>query len=383
MVFWILLQLFYRMAAAASKPSTITSEDFRKPAELTRDELQKLVINSPSEATELFSNWNGLTVCSVLLHLSNDNATIANASILISGDLFPDRKVISLNGVYASCPALSLSIGNIDGETFKFPPGQMFSDLLDSSRLDYRYIKDGDFLDAEAAATAGLPGFTTRAYVVPSADVWTRFVIMLYPAPLNTLSSAHPASINPRFPGVCLFSKDIPLEPSSKSTLTHKWGCPILPAIIPGEAFTTALPTSADFRAAIASLLRSAIKPECKRGHATLHPRWEAIHQDGDSQLKTLPLDLIWPMPSPATPSARGTRVTLMYIPPTLFLFFPSFLSFLLITFFSFPLFFSFLLITSPSPLLLSSIFPLFWLSAIPLAQYSTFCLGIVPLNLV
>ena len=239
------------MAPAAAQPTTIVSDDFRRTAELTRDELMKLVIGAPSEAAELIKQWNGGTVCTLLIHLSNDNKTVQNCSVLLVGELYPDRKVISLNGVYESCPALSISIGPIDGNTFDFIPGKTYSELKDSSRVDHQFLRDGYVLDAPTSAAAGLTGFTLRAYIVPSGAEWTKLVILLYPVPKASLLANHLACVDPRFPGISLLSKDIQLEPTTLSTMAKIWGCSILPAIIPGEAFTTNFPPSADLRAAV------------------------------------------------------------------------------------------------------------------------------------
>ena len=277
----------------------------------------KLVIGAPSEASELIKRWNGGTVCSMLIHLSNDNKTVQNCSVLLIGELYPDRKVISLNGVYESCPALSISVGPIVGDTFDFIPGKTYSELKDSSRMDHHFLKDGYVLDAAGVVEAGLTGFTLRAYIVPSGAEWTKLVVLLYPVPTETLLNDHPACADPRFPGISLLSKDIQLEPTTLSTFAKIWGCSILPAIIPGEAFTTSFPSSADLRAAISATLRSAVKPEVKKGYATLLPRWEAIREHGASQLKDVTLDLIWPVSTPAIPSPRGTRASLC--PPPFF----------------------------------------------------------------
>ena len=290
-------------------PAIIGGDEFSQLSDLSRLEIQKLIVAAPEEAGELLTNWTGGAIVCLLVSLSNDNASVVNASLHILGGFFTEsRQLCAANGVWESCPTLSISLGALEGSTFEFLPGSTTSTLVDSSRLDFNYIKDGNIMSAEEAVAAGLTGFSVRLYIVPSAADWTRIIFVLYPLPLTALIEAQPLATDTRFPGVNLYSNDFALEPKSKHILGRRWGSPFVPIILPGAPIGALLPSSNDLRAAISTTLRATTRPEVRRGFTTLAPRWTAIAKDGENQLKSPSLDLLWPMAQPAVPAPRGTR---------------------------------------------------------------------------
>ena len=309
----------FRMTSSRGKraatPAIIGGDEFNQLADLTRLEIQKLIVATPDEAGELLTRWNGGAIIILHVKLSNDNSSVVNCSVKILGTFFKDaRQLCAANGVWESCPTLSISLGAMEGAAFEFLPGSTTSTLVDSSRLDFNYMKDGTILTAEQATASGLNGFSLRLYVVPSAADWARIIFVLYPLPLVALLEGQPLASDTRFPGVNLYTNDFSLEPNARQVLGRSWGSPIVPVISPGAPLDATLPSSHDLRAAIAETLRATTRPEVRRGFPTLNPRWLALAKDGENQLKSPSLDLLWPPAQPPVPAPRGTSTR--FIPP-------------------------------------------------------------------
>ena len=121
----------------------------------------------------------------------------------------------------------------------------------------------------------------------------------------ETLLQDNPLGEDPRFPSLAVVRSSIPLGIQSASVLDKKFGHPVLPVFIPAEPITakSTLPSSEEVITKMASLLRKVVIPEIKINRDKLAERMIELGAEGESQLKDLAPDLLWPNITTWSPS--------------------------------------------------------------------------------
>ena len=305
----------------------IYGDGFKGKEELNLDDIKKCAVEgfSKDNLKHLTPDWSGEVAGVVGLSLSNDNKRVTEGRFYLIGNLCTDKRSHA-NKFWNISEPLTLTVTIPDCSIFKFSSGGLVSELLDGGTIKHSFYKGEDLVPAESLPD-NILGFTLRAHIIPTTSNWAKLYIILFPLPIDLLKSTHPLCANPMFPGILVFSGEFPLIPSSSALpLKKNWGCPITPAILPGAFFSESenFPKTNLLRAAIAQLLRKAVKPEGKAGFDNLIPRWLEIFENGISKLRNTTLDSIWPAPSSRNEDFSEGRVIilviyrLLYIPTVL-----------------------------------------------------------------
>ena len=303
------------------KASVISGPAFYGTEELTRENLETLRFLSPDDAVAgLIHNWNGGILGLLGVNLSPDNCRIQGCTFSLAGKIF-EGPAKSFNAArFFTSPPVKFLVHEIDVTVFKFP-NSLTSDFVDG-RLFNCEFKQGDNsppLTAEALKEMNIDGFCLRAYVHPTADLYAKCIISLYPLPLERLKEAFPLADNTAFPGFTFWSNQFPLVPSQTDIIKDlDWGLPLLPAIFSALDFDEAadIPTTSDLRAAVCTLLRSATLPDNKQNTRYLTEAWAKITASGESALKSPPLKIVWPAPRAPMSSLPGRTVLFRFYPP-------------------------------------------------------------------
>lgn len=310
------------MPTKKTRQTDIGGTGFDGNAPLTVDDAKLLEISRPEDIPDkLLTNWTGGIIGSTTLTLTNDNRRVENANFILLGNIFSNHKSFTAAKYWDLPPDLNLVISELDTSLFKFR-GTLASDLVDSSLVDYYFTRDGNRLPEDEESSLNVTGFTLRAYVAPISGERAKLSIVLYPLPVDVLKQLHPLCARPQFPGLLLSSAEFNFAPLASALLYPELGFPFYPALIPSQPFNTLpnLPPAQALKAAIAALLRRVVKPECKQNHNTLLPRWEELKAEGESTLKDLTPELLWPLPKDPAPQHLGrTNITfhLNPSPPT------------------------------------------------------------------
>lgn len=326
---------------------TIGGDGFKGKEDLTRDDVKKLVVEGfgKNSMTALTTDWSGDVAGLIVVSLSNDNKRIVEGRFCLIGSLCSNKKVSAgkfwnvldqttgqphpstsaeppVPGSEADPPQpwyLTFSVP--DCEVFRFTDGGMISEAVDGDRFPHVFHR-GDTEVSEENLPEGYLGFSLKAFVTPTRETFAKITILLFPLARDLLSSAHPHSGNCMFPGLTLFSGEFPLIPRSAALpLQKKWGCPIAPAIIPGMDLEESahFPRSPLLRAAVAQVLRKAVKHEAKQNHPNLMQRWAEISEHGASRIKDLQLDQIWPLPAVLSEEFTEGRIVILLLFVTCF----------------------------------------------------------------
>lgn len=256
---------------------------------------------------KLLQNWSGGIVGIVTTNLTNDNRRVDNCNFLLMGNIFStSQKTIGASKFWDMPGNINLCIKETDTSIFKFK-GSLSSELVDSDDINFSITKDNQEIEDSDMDSLNFPGFSLRAFINPISAERAKIIIVLYPLPKDTLLDEHPLANKPQFPGIQLFNAEFNFAPLASTFPPTGHGLPFLPAILPSQPFDILPnhPSGQDFKVAIAALMRRTTKPECKLNHNMLLPRWEEIQSEGDSLLKDLTPDLIWPLPT-ATPPHLG-----------------------------------------------------------------------------
>ena len=289
-------------AGGKKKPAKpLSGNGFKRTADLNIEDLKKLVVPSEAGAANLFGRWSGGIISAVIMRLSNDNLHVADCNLLLQGNLFADaNKLVNAAGFWPDAPNLTLVLEKLDCSIFKFAGGTT-SMLVDSTLVPHHYIKDGTALTQEQVEELGIRGFTIRIYNNPSSATRLKLTCAVYPLPSDELVFTHPLAVDPRFPGLKLFSHEVDIHPRSDTLLKKSWGSPIAPAILQGQEFDSDQPSSTEILHALSKTMINSCKPEIKANFETLNQRWGEL-KEGSSQLKTIEADLVWPEPANLTP---------------------------------------------------------------------------------
>ena len=302
-----------------TSPSEITGTGFNGDQSLTRNEIGKLILQSGNQATSLIPNYNGKIVCTVVLHLRNNNQTIDQSQVFLSGNLFEKEKAFRSNSFWG-LPDVSLIIGPLSGASFSFPPGALASNYLDFTNIPHKLVRKDEQLSPEEATELNIPGFCLRLLLQPIAQDWLNFTLLLFPLPRAHLLTSIPDATHTGFPGIKLWPAtgrphcSIPLHPQTEGVFPGKrWGCPIAPGLVPGAPWeeVEGCPSVRDLRGAIFYLLRSATVANFEKDGNDLASRWAAIKADSNALSSCHPL-LLWPVP-PQPPAPTSGRSNLFF----------------------------------------------------------------------
>ena len=306
----------------APDPKSVASDAFKGTAELTFTELEKLAAPDLKTAMDkIIGGWRGKVTAVLTCSLGNDTRTLADTRMRLIGEIFDRQtKTFASSRFWESGTPLNLNIHSLDGSKFIFKEG-LTSELLDWSEVDHSFTGENSNvqLSNEEILQAGFPGFALRAYLWPISAAHLKLNIAFYPLNKAKLIEENPQSPNFAFPGFSCFYGDIQLHPISSKVLPYtNWGSPVAFILIcetPLAGNDMPIPPTSDFRAAIAALLRKAVRPEIKANTVTLHARWDEIKEGGEAALLAPKSpDLIWPAPSTPVNNPQGRTLVTLFI---------------------------------------------------------------------
>ena len=284
------------------KPVVISADAFYGADELTREHLEELRYNSVDGAIEgLIKTWNGGLVGMLAIELSPDNSRIKDTRFVLAGTVFGTPQKIFTSGRFFDSPPLKMVVKDFNSQVFTFN-NSLVSDLVDSASLDFEFRETNDSapLTRDQEVAQGITGFTLRAHVHPTSALMAKLIISLYPLPIGTLRDSYILADKHAFPGVNFLSAAFQLAPGQTDVFAAlNWGQPMLPAILSDLSLdeTVDFPSTADFRAAVGTLLRTTSLPDHKKNPKFLKEAWARTLRKGEAFLKSPHLSLIWPLP--------------------------------------------------------------------------------------
>ena len=301
----------------AKQAGSIQSDEFEGSENLNQGDWLKLQVDSLNHsADKVVTNWNRGLVGVLGMSLTPDNCKPKNLNVFLQGDLLNGgRKLLLAKRFWPNADnTVHLMLKDLDGALFPFKDN-LTSTLVDSSRLSYAFVRGNATLEQGETEEMGLGGFCLKVHLVPTQATWMAFTVSLFPDSLANLTEDHPLCKNPSFPGIRLTSGELPMHPRSSELFPERaTGCPLIPAILPGSPIADAPIgiTSSDTRAAVAALMRKAIKPDCKN-IGPLLAKYQALLENGSSKLADGAPDPIWPLPS--EPVSIGKTQSLIKFP--------------------------------------------------------------------
>lgn len=287
--------------AATSRP--IGQDGFKGAEELTPANWETLVVDNLASSAEklLPTDYSRMVVPG--LTLNNDNSKPATIGMFIQGDLLNKiDKFLATKFWPVTDKNIHLVFAQLPGNLFKFGE-EMTSEIVDSSEIEFYFIKkkDGVKVENTEATELGVGNFCLKAHLIHTKPNRAAYYISLFPESEATLRRDHPLCCNPRFPGINILNGELNIHIKTSTWFKEKsTGCPILPAICLG-ANPVSHPITLSMKAvkeALSVLLCKAIKPENKKNHTLLLPRWLAITTGGEKELHTCTPEFIWPLPT-------------------------------------------------------------------------------------
>ena len=293
------------------KAPVIRSDDFSNPSDLSISELRAISIDAISDLPFLLQqvNWNKGAYSVFCLVLSPDNQRVLNGSVNLIGSLFKNKSYNAALFWPTSSPT-NLTLSLKDLSIFQFPNGSLTSNYVPCSAFQHSFLQNGAPVAAADLTNLGITPFCLRAHLYPTTDTFMKMIISLTPSDEARLQSVYTFHDDPRFPAIKLGSFEFPMgPPCSSPILNRQWGFPIVPIIRPASNWldSSALPSGADLRNALAAILSSAILPETKQNFATYDQRCEVLLAHGHSSLKSASPPILWPAPiAPPTAASQG-----------------------------------------------------------------------------
>lgn len=291
------------------KPRTIRSKHFDGTEQLSLEDWKKLrVADLGSAADTLVPGWRGEVTAMVGLRLSDDNNSIEESIFLLQGQLLKNKKSHQADKFFNIPSNVKLILVGVNCGIFDFSNG-LSSNLVDSSSLTYHFEDEEGRLSDARVKELGIEGFTVRMCALPSTAFWVALTLVLYPLPKAQLVEKHVWADSPEFPGLSCFKGEVPLNPPVDVLLKKAVGLPIVPAVLPGAAFSLVAP-SIPTRAvvvAVAKTLRATSVPEIVSSKSLLLQRWDRISTVGDSALQSTTPEKLWPLPSDPLPASASS----------------------------------------------------------------------------
>ena len=289
----------------------IRNDGFNKRDELNARDLESIRTETEEEAfSVLIPGWQGKIISYITLYLRPDNITADRTFLVLKGLIFDEEPIIlGATRFFELSSPLQFVIRDLDCGKFSFA-NSLVSDYVDGENFDFWFRKDrnSDKLSLEEATTAGFQGFALRAFLSPTSITsctWLRLTICLYPATRDTLLAENQMAASPLFPGISIFSKEIPLAPKASDLFPNKEaGLPVMPALISCSPFEEGFyPSTSSIIFYVASTLRAVSIPNCSLNVSNLLNNWQKLRLEGSSALRETAQEVCWPA-APPPPSA-------------------------------------------------------------------------------
>jgi len=297
-------------------PKVIKGSGFKGNGELCLAHWKTLEVCSPADTPRrLQENWGGSIVGFFVARLSTDNKNVDNISFNLGGTLFENEDLKLNCSKFWSVPDnLTMAIPTLNSGIFSFPNGGMTSELVDSSKFQVNWFRDGVALSPEEKAETGITGFCLRFHAIPEQSLpsgtWASLTMVLFPLPKSSLLETHSLSPRANFPGLRFFSSGVFQIGfnSAKRFPDLEWGSPLVPGVILGGHWDDFpfCPAAAELRTKLAITLRNVCPADIKKTPADLKKAWDDIKANGEAALRNTAASLkhIWPLP-PTPPPTR------------------------------------------------------------------------------
>ena len=302
-------------------PPALAGRVFRAREDLVLHHLKSLSIPGTGAGSEqkLESfGWNGKIISYLSLSLSNDNKSVSNGSFNLIGSISDSPLVFPTKKLWDTVnDTISLQLSLPNGRDFPFSEGGLVSDYVDSTDISFSFFNNKEptnpiVEDPETLRAHKIGDFCLRAFGVPTSTNFVKLFILFFPASAEEVLS-HPLGKNPAWPGILLFSGQVPLFPPS-SCLNLAWGQPILPLFLLGAPLSDLphCPPSRECSGSIAAILRTCASPITLRTTSQLLPKWEELDSSGASKLQCTQPEKIWPptTASPTPPPRHGNHLS-------------------------------------------------------------------------
>ena len=285
----------------ATSSVVIQDKEFEGGAPLLPEDWAPFIVKDFEKLGNYFFHpWPGTPGVILTGELSADGAQIDKLNLVAVGKIFTTRTAeFAANRIWSlENKNVMLKIETIDLKKFKFS-SRMWSDLLDHSELAYNMVDEnnltyplGDLVRQQ------WNGFCLRLVVAPNKTFSTKLHVYVYPHCKEVMLREYSLSEKIEFPGVLLTSGSAELAPQQAGFILEKnVGCPVIPAVMTTDKMkeTGRFPTAGEVSWKGAALFCSARLPETCDSVETLQDRMAAIKAEGESQLRGVPPQYIWP----------------------------------------------------------------------------------------
>ncbi len=259
--------------------------------------------------------WDGSCIGLIGLWTSSDNLRVHGGSFFTRGKITDGEHRFNCSDIWPEAHVnTTLTINVATCNNFTFNAGGLHSNFLASSDVTFTCHE----LRSGAAPAHILPAnfskfnigdFCIRMICHLSRSssgkrgVILRYTIALYPGKGADLTRVVNEQ-GPSWPGIKITTGKFPLGPTPK----NKWGCPILPFIIPGTPFSTLPrgPSGDKLKRAIDNIMSSAGAAETVKNVAALQEKWANLRANPEANVAKPP-SITWPAPA-AEPTNTGRK---------------------------------------------------------------------------
>jgi len=243
----------------------------------------------------------------VIIGLSNDNKRVMGATFGLAGPVEERDIKIEVSKLWPAGKAdTSLVIRGLDGQSFTFEEGGLWSDLLQDDETAHLFTKQSEnrpptpLLQADYGES-GIGRFCVRINCqiskssTPEKGVFARYALLVLPGTRAELLAKSPLVRKGEWPGIKLSEGEFQLGPAAKAA----WGCPLVPLMRPGTRFSQlgSAPRAEKLRGAIGGVLRKAVVPETSRACTTLQTKWDRLIRHPEESGAKQPA-ITWPAAS-------------------------------------------------------------------------------------
>ena len=293
-------------------PTVLQGKGFSSGDLLSLEVVKSLTCLGPGDAatpTLVALGWRKKIAGCVVLSFTNDNERVERGCFSLVGESLGEPAILQAKKLWPEAEEnvfLSLELPAPNMLSF---PQTLVSEYIDSEVLVHSFVshENGkeELIPAAEFDDYGIENFCVRGFIVPTAS-YARLHLLIYPESKTSIKE-HALWENPKWPGFALWEGQFNLFPAS-STKKLKWGCPILPLMIPGASLDVlaTYPPELDLLAAITSLMRSAVIPHALKLGMDLQTKYTTLDADGAGSLDVTGLVSIWPLPRPREQAAAS-----------------------------------------------------------------------------
>ena len=301
----------------------LSDKFFRGNEEIPRERVQNLLTGKSEkdiEDTLTRLGWEGQLIAAVVLRMSPDGKQADSGSFMLRGALTPEPLQIQAGKLWEKAEEdVVLTVNVPNGAEFVFAGGKLCSDYVNSDKVEFKFSKGGQVLAETEWDGRGVGKFCLRllAHLGKTSNgaqgPHIKFTLLAHPLDVDSLLEVSAAAQGQAWPGIKALEGQCGLFPAVPGGL---WAAPFFPLLDTQQRAANCgdLPAGDQLLYALASVMRTAVRPTACTSFNGLKRQVDRMRRDQEAATTPNLPSIIWPETrKPETQQGRNVNCSTIF----------------------------------------------------------------------